>query len=272
MKSHDQKMAEKAAHEAELERNDLYAWLQKVWTQCKSGQIWRSRSFITALLVIAAVGLAYYLLRGRSAAENSAWRTLDNTWSLTGLEEYAKNHPSSLPGKVARLQAARQQLGPLGLSQLSNINPDTRGKAIAAIEAAREEFLKLADEFKDDLTLTAQAIDGAAHAELALVGIPKAGVTDPASTEYRGSVDKAIELFRRYAKVAGDGAGASAKKLADELEAKKQDVLQLGKLINTKLMPERREEPKLPTGLTPTPSGPSQPPPVAPTLPPTDKK
>ena len=160
-----------------------------------------------------------------------------------------------MPGKAAKLQVARQLLGPQGVSQLGSIDPSTRGKAIKSIEDAREAFTKLIEEFKGDLTLQALAIDGAAHAELALIGIPKEGTT----SDYRGSVDKAIELFRQYAKLVGEPAGEPAKKMADELEAKKSDVLQLGMYINTKMAPlvpaPEFKIPNLPS-LTPAPPGP----------------
>jgi hypothetical protein len=167
---------------------------------------------------------------------------------------------------VARLQKARQLLGPQGVMQMSNnLDPAVRAKALKSIEEAREIFAKLADEFKDDLTLTAQALDGAAHAELALVGIPK----ENSAEEPRGTVDKAIELFRRYAKVAGDTAGEPAKKMADELEkimkdgAKEGKVtpLQLGRYLNEKLNPKPKPDIKIPPSLTPSPSPPTPNPP-----------
>ncbi len=256
MKTHDQKMAEKAEHEKELERNDLYTWLTNTWTRLKSGQVLSSRFALIALVVGVAIGLAIYLLNRRGSTDTQAWVTLQETVGVEKLSEFAKTHANTLPGKVARLQIARQQLGPLGVNQLSNINPDTRGKAIKSIEDAREEFTKLADDFGNDLALKAQAIDGAAHAELALVGIPKEGKSLQ-SADFRGTVDKAAELFRKYATLVGEPAGDAAKKMAEQLESKKQEVLQLGSYLNTRLAPTTPlPDIKLPPSLTPEPNAP----------------
>jgi hypothetical protein len=261
MKSHEQKMHEKKAHESELERNDLNAWFQKTWANLKSGQIASKRFMIGALVVGVAIGLVIYFLGGRRTAEAAAWKTLDGANTLESLDDIAKNSPNTVQGKVARLQKARQLLGPQGVMQMSNnLDPAIRAKALKSIEEARELFTKLADEFKDDLTLTAQSLDGAAHAELALVGIPK----ESSPQESRGSVDKAIDLFRRYAKVAGETAGEPAKKMADDLEKimkegtekGKVTPLQLGQYLNEKLNPKPKPDIKMPS-LTPEPAPPT---------------
>ncbi len=257
MKSHEQKMHVKKEHEVELERNDLNAWAQKTWTSLKSGQIASKRFAIMAVVIGVVIGLAIYLIKGGRANETAAWKNLDTATSMDAYDEIAKN-PNTLPGKVARLQKARLLLGPQGVAQMSNpTNPELRNKALKCIEEAREIFTKLADEFKDDLTLTAESIHGAAQAELALVGVPREGAPE-GSTDFRGSVDKAIELFRRYAKVAGDTAGEPAKKMADELEAKKSDAVQLGKYLSEKLTPQPKREIKIPDSLKPEPAPPSE--------------
>lgn len=253
MKSHEQKMAEKAAHEAQLERNDLNAWFTKNWDRLKSGDLISRRFAIFAVAVGAILGLAYYLLSGSLDKNVAAWKSLENTASLEGLDDFSKSDPESTPSKVARLQKARQLIGPRGLMLMNNnIDPAVRAKAVKSVEEARELFAKLADEFKGDLTMACQAIEGAAQAELALVGIPK----ESSATEMLGSVEKAIELYKRYEKIAGPAAGEPAKLIAEELEAKKNDVVKLGEFINKELTKKKPENPPVapvipPAGPTP---------------------
>ena len=241
MKSHEQKMAEKAAHEAELERNDLNAWLRNTWARIESGQVLSRRCAMIALLSAWRLGPRHLLLRGprrrREPRPGSRWKRRQASSPTT-----SKSSPQQ-PGQPAGLawpactgpaeaRPARHQ------PAFADQRRHPRQSASRASRTPARSSLKLADEFKDDLTLQAQAIDGAAHAELALVGIPKTVRRWP-SADYRGTVDKAIELFRRYAKLAGDTAGAPAKKMADELEAKKQDVAALGMLSEHEADPGR---------------------------------
>jgi hypothetical protein len=256
MKSHEQKMHEKEAHQAELERNDLSAWAQKTWARLKSGDLVGRKFALYAVAIGAIIGLAIYLTSGGSTKHNAAWTTLEAASTVDALDDFAKTNPDTVPAKTARLQKARQLLGPRGLTLMGNsLDPTVRTRAIKSVEEAREIFTKLIDDFKGDTTLQCMAIDGAAQAELALVGIPKDGTSD-ASRDYRGSVEKAIELYRLYEKTAGETAGANAKQAADDLEAKKADVVKLGEFISERLNPGRPQPkmPDLPGGLTPAPA------------------
>lgn len=258
MKSHEQKMHQKEAHEAELERNDLSAWAQKTWARLKNGDLIGRTFALYAIAVGAIIGLAIYLTSGGSSKHNAAWKTLETTTTVDALDDFAKANPDTVPAKTAKLQKARQLLGPRGLTLMGNsLDPAVRARAVKSVEEAREVFTKLIDDFKGDITMQCMAIDGAAQAELALVGIPKEGTSD-ASHDYRGSVEKAIELYRKYEKTAGEAAGATAKKAADDLEAKKNDVLKLNEFINEKLSPSRPQPkmPDLPGGITPAPAPP----------------
>ncbi|CAN5489901.1 hypothetical protein BH11PLA2_BH11PLA2_33870 [soil metagenome] len=265
------KAEEKKHHVEELEKNELMEWGKRFWSRLKAGEVVSQKFVLLALAIGAAIGLWLYLRSGAKSGDLAAWKALEATSSAEGYDELSKAAPDSATGRVARLQKARLLLGPQGLTPLqSAINPDTRSKALKSIEEAREIFGKLADEFKNDLTLTAQALDGAAQAELALVGVPKEG-TKPGDASYRGSVDKVVELYEKYAKLVGDDnpAGAAAKKKAKDLSEKKQEVLQLSAFIYQKREPEQGEAIKAPPSLTPptVPNVPALPPAVIPEAP-----
>jgi hypothetical protein len=206
------------------------------------------------LIAIAAIVLLVIYLRGMGATGDAeAWKSLSTINTQEGLQKFAETAPDSTASRVARLQEARMLLGPLGIDQLNSINPDVRGKAVKSIDAARALFAKLEGDFAKDKTLQAMAIEGAAKAELALVGVPKEG-TSLAAMDSRGSVDKAVELYRKYAKLFDEKSplAEAAKKTADELEKNKQDVVQLSTFLNTKLAPNLPQpEIKAPPSLTP---------------------
>lgn len=272
MKSHEQKMQEKKEHEKELERNDLLNWLMRTWNRLKKGELVSARFALLALFAGAALGLIFYLSRGGTSKEALAWQAYDSTRGIDALTKFAENEPNTVQGRVARLQVARQKLGPDGIQLLSSIDPSARSRGIVNIEDARTSLLKLIEEFKEDMTLQAQAIEAAAQGELALAGIPKEG-QPLIGGEYRGSAEAAAELYRRYAKVVGDStaAGKRALERAESLVKHKTEVFQLGSLLNTRMTPEP-PPPQAPSSLTPVipPTPPVTPPasPVAPQPPP----
>lgn len=265
------KAEEKKHHIEDLEKNELMEWGKRFWARVKAGEVVSQKFVLLALAIGAALGVWLYLRSGAKSGDLATWKSLEATSSTEGYEELSKAAPDSTAGRVARLQKARLLLGPQGLTPLqSAINPDTRSKAVKSIEEAREIFGKLADEFKNDLTLTAQALDGAAQAELALVGIPKEG-SKPEEGAYRGSVDKVIELYEKYAKLVGEDnpAGAAAKKKASELKDKKQEVVNISALVYQQREPKSDGGPKAPSSLTPptVPNVPNLPPAVIPEAP-----
>lgn len=242
----------KAEEENKLEKNDLAESLKAIAEKAKAAKLSNVR-FIALLVVLAAAVGGWWYLRGSGRkSEAETWRRLDGLGNVDDLEKFAETYANTVPGRAAQLQQARLLLVQ-GLGQLTSpaFDADARKKTIDKVEKARELFAKLAVEFKDDPTLRAQAFDGAAKAELSLVGIPKAdgGLTD----DFRGSVKKAAEYYREYAKTVGESTtlGAAAVKKATELEAKEDEIKLLGISLNGQYSPKPTGDFKLPGDLTP---------------------
>jgi hypothetical protein len=256
----------KAEERHELETNVLAERLNTLAGRAKSGQLVSFRVAAVAVIVVIAGGAWWYIAHKNAEVNSNLWRGLDAITALPQFEEFAKDHADTLPGKIARLQAARQLLGPDGIELLRV--PEQRKRGIENIEKARAEFGKLSDAFANDLTLRGQVIDGLANAELALVGIPE----EKNPGQDRGDVGKAAAKFREFAKLVGEetAVGKRAVKEADELEAKRAEVLQVAKDLHNKLTPETKgPELKLPDSLAPKGGTPSLGgPPIAPPSPP----
>jgi len=228
----------KAEHRHELEQNALNRGLTQFAEKAKSGEFLNTRTYLilAAVLLLGGAGVyLWYAGKEHRKATAGMWMEITHIAGPAGLEEFAKDTKDPTAARVARLQLARVWLGPDGLQKLASINSDARRTAIDSVEKARKEFEKLADEFKDDLTLKAQCLDGQAHAELALVGIPKEGTFD----QYRGTVSRAVELFKEYAKLVGESTktGEEAVKKADDLSKNEQEVLRVAQALNNRLTP-----------------------------------
>ncbi|MGL6095903.1 MAG: hypothetical protein ACRC7O_08930 [Fimbriiglobus sp.] len=172
---------------------------------------------------LVAIVVAWWVTAGSTQrASSQQWTSLSRSTGAD-LGKFIAESPDTLAGKVARLEEARYVLNSMGLQYLSSRDPERRAKAVANIENARNQFVALVEEFPSDLTLRAVAVQGAAEAELALVGVP----TDGKSGEFRGSVAIAAEHYKRLAKAAdGTPIGEKAAKRAAELEA---NVVEIGR-------------------------------------------
>jgi hypothetical protein len=240
----------KAEEENKLEKNDLAESLKSIAEKAKAAKLSNVR-FAVLLLVLGAVFGAWWYLRGSGRkSESQTWRQFESLAGADQYEKFAEAYVNTLPGRAAQLQQARLLLAQ-GILQLTSpaIDADGRKKTIEMVEKARELFDKLAGEFKDDLTLRAHALEGAAKAELALVGIPK---SDGNLTDERGSVKKAAEYHREFAKVVGEATplGEAAMKKAKELEDKEAEIKSLGASLNNQFSPKPAGEFKHPDGLT----------------------
>jgi hypothetical protein len=258
----------KAEERKDLETNALARGVGTLVDRAKSGR-WNYRLIGLVLLVVLVGGSAWYLWSVSQRGTSQQWTDLARANTQVDLKKVADDHPDSTAGRVARLQLARIQLGPEGIAQLSDRNREKRTKGIESVESARKDLTKLADEFADDKALQAASLQAAAEAELALVGIPQDG--SPAS---RGSVDKAVELYRKVAMALGEGtpAGEEAKKRADELARNKDQIENVGRTLHDYLSVSSSftapipglDGPKLPPSLTPDPNTPPPTPPKPP--------
>lgn len=218
------------ATQPKAEPNALATWLSNAWTKFKQGKLIGYPLMALLLVLIAGVGVGWWILHERRKTEAAKWIELDGIASVSELEKYAEKNPNSLQGRLAKLEVARMHIGPQGMDQMfikgsdlsaSPFDPEAdrkarelRATAIANVEKAREEFATLADDFKKDPVIRVECMLACAKAEAILVGIPKEGQL----TERRGSPAKAIEWLDKVAAEAPDTAwGKDAKKLADAL-------------------------------------------------------
>lgn len=260
-------------HDAAAEKTDLEKGLTKLAEKAKSGQIMSRNGWILVGGIVVLIAAIWYLsfTMAKSRAEAvKAWETLDSAATPADLEAYAKANPTTLQGRIARLQQARIALATDGVAKLSAVFPDERKKGIESIEKARDLLAPLIDEFKGDMSLQAEALDLSGHAELALVGIPK-NLADTSSldltkvTEFRGSADKAAAHWETAAKIVGDttAAGESFTKKAAAAKAGAKDAATLGwRIASGAYVPSIPGGPelKLPDGLTHPPFPPPAPP------------
>ncbi|MGL6075587.1 MAG: hypothetical protein ACRC8S_15645 [Fimbriiglobus sp.] len=214
----------KAEERKELEQNTLATGAQELVSQVKTGDFLSPKTyrwFGIGLAVGLLATLFWFLSSQNKAANSSQWREISNPDTVSW-EEAAKVYKDSMPGRVARLEIAREQLGPKGIGKLNASSREDQNKAVTSIETAREEFLKLAGEFKNDKALQVTCHTLAADAELALVGIPK----DANSPDHRGQVKTAVELYTKAAKIIGEKtpAGEELTKKAADLTARNAEI------------------------------------------------
>ncbi len=170
----------------------------------QSANVWVFR-ILGIVVVVAIIGLVWWLVaRENTKAASEEWKNF-----LLG-----KGDGSS---KYIKLEEARKQLGPDGIGQLQSRKPEMRDKGLENVEKARNDLAKLADEFKDDPSMKAACYLEAADAELTLVGYLKKGST----TDTRGTVSAAVELYRKAAAAIGANtdAGKTIEARAVQLES-----------------------------------------------------
>lgn len=217
--------AEKRKH---IEENTLAHGVSTLVERAKSGRLVGLRWLGLALAVVLVLGVWWYAVRQSKRADSQVWSGLSNLvqrGGVSSLDEFAAAHKDSTAARLARLEAARAQLGLDGIALLQTGDKAQRNKAVQNLEKARDEFTKLADEFQSDPTLRATSLMAAAEAELALVGVPKSD-----GLGSLGSVSSAADLYRKAAQAVGEATpvGEQAQKRADDLEANKAEIESVG--------------------------------------------
>ena len=208
----------------ELEDNSLYNWLRDLPAKLKNGKLGNPK-ILGAVLLVALAGGIYWWFSGESKKTEAArWKDTNGALTPAELDKITKDYPNTTQSLIARRNAAEIQFGSEGTAKLDN--GETRVAAIDSIEKAREEFLKLAEDFKKsgDKTLRAMCLRQAAEAEETLIGIPKAGVTalEWDEGQDRGTAAKAVEYYTEAAKAIGESTAAGERfaKLAQQLTEK----------------------------------------------------
>lgn len=256
----------KAEHRKELETNELAKDTRLVIERIKAGHFVSYRVLGIVLAVALVAGVWWYAVYKSRAATSGQWANYSGLRTQPMLEQFVDSTTTSDPaGKVARLELARVWLGPDGIALLRARETDRKAKGVENITKARDEFVKLAEEFKGDKTLRASALLDAAESELALVGIPVGG----SATDFRGTVGKAAEFYRQAAATVGDDTplGGKLKEKASKLEADREKVIAVAKVLYNPIGPTT--DPLRPGEGVKPPTGPLVPitPPVNPATP-----
>lgn len=247
----------KADERKDLEQNTLVKDTRLLVEGVKSGKFLNYRIIGLVLAVAIVGGVWWYAIRQSRTSTSAQWAQFAQSQGAAPIEVFAEENQKDFAGKVARLQLARLWFGPDGVAQLNASDPEKRTKGIDNIQKARDEFVKLADEFKDDQTLRAASLIDAAGAELALVGIPKA----TGSSEERGTVAKAVEFYRQAASTVGEETeyGGKLKAKADELEKDAAEIHKVAQALYNPLLPTGGDPhgfggPRAPSSLSPAPT------------------
>lgn len=223
----------KAEHRKELQTNILADRMGRLYETVKSGST--SNSILVWVVVIVALGTfaawKYYSTKtfGSRSALWTKWDGATSNADLKDLGQIADDHRGTIPARMARFQMAR-----LLLQQgLNNLGSDQRrADALKNIEEARTIYLELAPLSSDAPLLAQEAMMGAAKAEEILIGVPK----EDNPSEYRGSLERAIELYQKLADTYPDSfQGKAAAKRVKELQEKGQDIQKFYIELNQRL-------------------------------------
>ena len=220
----------------ETEQNALATRLGRSWSNFKEGKLISYRLMAVLLLVIAGLGLWWYLSSGARKTNSQRWMDLEEANTPAKVEEIAKNEALGMTAKVAQLLLARGQLGSQGIDLLTSSKPEERQKAIENIEKARETFGKLLEQFKDDPAVKAECLLGLAKAEMVLVAVP----TGPGQlTEFKGKVPQVIEYLDQLAAAAAPDTpwATDSKKFADALRKDDSEFIRVQRSLFTFSVP-----------------------------------
>ena len=211
-----------STEQKETDQNALATSLTGAWADFKQGKLISYKLMAALLLIVAGLGLWWYIAAERRKVTSKEWLDFDEANSIEKLEKLASKPPV---GRIAQLVVARSLLGTEGIDQINAPTTDKRQKAVENIEKAREQFGKLLPQFEKDPVLKAECLLGLAKAEAALVGVPvKAelptgpGPIAPAK-EAKGKVEVVIKYLDELAAAAAPDTpwATESKKLADEL-------------------------------------------------------
>jgi len=213
------------------DQNALAAKLSSFWADFRQGKVIGYKWMAIILIVVAAIGVTWYILSERSSAASQRWVEVAEANSREKQEEISQRYPGTIQDRLARLQIARQLLHDGTLSIVApdsfsspDISPQDRDKraakaretSVANVEEAREMFRKLLDEFKDDPVYKAQCLLALAKAEAALVAVP---ASPGQLLEFKGKIPVVVEYLDRLSEAAAPDTpwATDSKKLADQL-------------------------------------------------------
>ncbi len=252
-------------HPPKGDQSPVLVWLLATWDKLKAGKIGNPK-WLALIVGLGLIGFGWwYFARSSKQADSALWFQYDTSLSPESLKTFVEL-PANADTDAARLGRRNLAKDKLAVALRGLNDPAARRadklKAVTAIEEARDELAKLADQIKRDRTSKAGCFLDAAEAEKALIGVPKEGATGvmvDARTNGRGQVERVAELTRKAAAVIGDKTDAGQKLLAeaDRLEKEKDDLYKVGGVLHAAFNeadPEERKPISPPLdGITPAP-------------------
>lgn len=215
-----------SAEQKELEQNALASRLGRLWTNFKQGKLISYKVMAVILLAAAGLGLWWYIAAERKKGASKLWLEYDEANTTEKLQELIKKDPKANPtAKPAAYNLACDLLGPQGINMVSgNARPEEYQRGLENIEKAREEFIKLLDQFKDDPPHKAACLRALVSAETMLMRVPAKSdqPTGPGPvappTKFKGEASKLLEYLDQLVAAAPDTPWATqSKKWADDL-------------------------------------------------------
>jgi len=213
----------KTEERKENETNALRAWTEHVSERLQG----RTLYLVVGSLVLVVVGILIfrYWRISQVNANSARWLELYSTDTDKGLQSMvAAPANQGKPQTVnARLQLARLALYPEGIQKLASFTAADRATAIEKVEEGRKRYEEILSELTKESALLQEAYFSLARAEECLMGRPK----KDNSTEMRGSIDRAIELWRKAASIRPDSEPSKRYIAhADMLKSKKAEISQ----------------------------------------------
>lgn len=232
-----------SAENKDLEQNALASRLGGAWSRFKQGKLISYKMMAVLLLLVAGLGLWWYISAERSKTASKVWLAFDEASSPAKIDEFVQAHPNTPAARWLEKGKASSMLGAEGIEVLTNdrSSPDQRQKAVESIEKARETFGKLLDQFKDDPIGKAECLNALVHAEAQLVGVP---VSPTQLTEYKGQVPKLIEYLDQLSTAAAPDTSwaTDSKKYADLLKKDPSEFVRIQRALTS------TRGPSFPTG------------------------
>ena len=91
-----------STEQKDLESNALAARLSRGWEKFKQGKLISYPMMAVLLLLVAGLGLWWWISHERVKAASKVWLELEGANTVSALEEYSKTHANSKAGRVAK--------------------------------------------------------------------------------------------------------------------------------------------------------------------------
>ena len=207
----------KADEKKENVTNSLRLWLEHVTERLKGRALYTVVGSI--VLVVAVIFVVWYWTSSRVTAKSARlleFTQADTEKKLTEIIS-ADNHQNKPTAVWAKLEKARIVLYREGIDRLGSLRKEDHIAAVDKVEEGRKLYSELLNELKDE-ALKQEAYWSIARSEEVLSATPKADK----ATEYRGSLDKAIDNYLKASQIdAGSEASKSYAAKAKSLQENK---------------------------------------------------